>query len=94
MKRHILILSLAGFSLTGQVHAASACLPGFAMLQDSDVCVRISGRVRADALVASTRMRSSDSFQTQTSGKVRLDVRKQTEYGPLRGVISVEGIRQ
>jgi hypothetical protein len=64
------------------------------MLQASDTCVRISGRVRADALMGSSRMRSSDSFQTQTSGRVRLDVRKQTEYGPLRGVISVEGIRE
>jgi hypothetical protein len=94
MKRHLLILSLAGFSLTGQAHADSACPPGFAMLQASDTCVRISGRVRADALVTSTRIRSSDSLQTQTSGKVRLDVRKQTEYGPLRGVISVEGLHQ
>lgn len=89
MKPSIFALVLVSLALTSQSQAASSCPPGFAMLQASDTCVRISGRVRADALVGSSRSRSSDSFQTQASGRVRLDVRKQTEYGPLRAVISV-----
>lgn len=64
------------------------------MLQASDTCVRISGRVRADSLINSPRKRSSDGFQTWASGRVRLDVRKQTEYGPLRAVISVGNLRR
>ena len=89
MVRHVLALVLSGLALTGQARSASPCPPGFAMLQASDTCVRISGRVRGETLLGSSRLRSSDSFQTQTGGRVRLDVRKQTEYGPLRAVISV-----
>ncbi|MBL0405842.1 hypothetical protein JKG68_17925 [Microvirga aerilata] len=55
--------------------------------------MRISGRVRADALAGSPRLRQSNKLQTQTSGRVQLDVRKQTEYGPLRAVIRVDGMR-
>lgn len=80
--------------LTGQADAASPCPPGFAQLQASDTCVRISGRVRADAIVGSSRVRSSGGLRTETSGRVQLDVRKQTEYGPLRAVIRVDGIRR
>ena len=93
MKRLALTLILSSLSLTGQVQAASACPSGFAMLQASDTCVRISGRVRADSLVTSSRMRTADKYQTQAGGRVQLDIRKQTEYGPLRAVISVGNLR-
>ncbi len=94
MKHSRTALALFGLALAGQAQAASPCPPGFAMLQASDTCVRISGRVRADSLVASSRMRSSDSFQSQASGRVQLDIRKQTEYGPFRAVIAVGNIRR
>lgn len=67
--------------------ARSPCPPGFTVLQNGDTCVRISGRVRADAAIGSPGTRASDSFGTQASGRIQLDVRKQTEYGPLRAVI-------
>ncbi|EIM28528.1 porin [Microvirga lotononidis] len=89
MKRHVFALTLLGLALASQAQAASACPPGFAMLQASDTCVRISGQVRGETLLGSSRQRASDSVQTQAGGRVRLDVRKQTEYGPLRAVISV-----
>jgi hypothetical protein len=94
MKRSVIVLVLSGLALPGAAHAASPCPPGFAMLQASDTCVRISGRVRADGLVGSSRVRSSDGFQTQAGGRVQLDVRKQTEYGPLRAVVSVGNLRR
>ncbi|MEE1611319.1 porin [Microvirga sp. CF3016] len=94
MKRCVLALVLSGLALTGEAWAASSCPPGFAMLQSSDTCVRISGRVRADALVGTSRLRSADSYGTQASGRVQLDVRKKTEYGPLRAVISVGNLRR
>jgi hypothetical protein len=50
--------------------------------------------VRAETAIGSSRVRSSDSYRTQASGRVRLDVRKQTEYGPLRAVISVGNLRR
>jgi len=89
MLRSLAILILSSLALAGEAQAAASCPPGFAMLQASDTCVRISGRVRADALVGSSRSRSQNAYGTQASGRVRLDVRKQTEYGPLRAVISV-----
>lgn len=95
MKRSVPALVLSGLALTtGAAQAASPCPPGFAMLQASDTCVRISGRVRTESLVGSSRLRSSDGFQTRTGGRVQLDVRKQTEYGPLRAVISVGNLKR
>ncbi len=99
MKQHLFALMAAGLALAGSAQAAprervrepgpatSACPPGFAALQSSGTCVRISGRVRAEAVAGSSRLRSADSFGTGASGRVQLDVRKQTEYGPLRAVI-------
>jgi hypothetical protein len=94
MIRTTLILSII-LCVTGPTaEAASSCPPGFSMLQDSSACVRVGGRVRAEAIVGTARDRRSDGFATQTSGRVTLDVRKQTEYGPLRGVISVQGLQK
>lgn len=89
MKHYPVAFALFGLALASQAQAASPCPPGFAMLQASDTCMRISGRVRADALAGSARLRASDTFQTQAGGRVQLDVRKQTEYGPLRAFIAV-----
>ena len=93
MTRCVLALVLSSLALTGQVQAASSCPPGFAMLQASDTCVRISGRVRAETALGTSRVRSSDSFETRATGRVQLDVRKQTEYGPFRAVVSVGNLR-
>lgn len=72
---------------------AQACPPGFSALQGSDTCVRISGRVRAETAFGTGRARGSDGVRTGASGRVQLDLRKQTEYGPLRAVIRAEGVR-
>jgi hypothetical protein len=56
--------------------------------------VRLSGRVGADALVGSARSRAADSVETQVRGRVQLEVRKPTEYGPLRAVIRADGVRR
>ena len=87
----VLFFSLAPTSLP---LAATACPPGFAMLQASDTCVRVSGRVRAETSVGSSRARSADSYGTHAGGRVQLDVRKQTEYGPARASISVGNERR
>jgi hypothetical protein len=94
MKHFSLVLALAGPVLASQAQAASPCPPGFAMLQASDTCVRISGRVRADALAGSRRMLASDSLGMQSGARLQIDVRKQTEYGPLRAVIAVGNLRR
>lgn len=74
--------------------SASPCPPGFDLLQNSDTCVRVSGRVRADTILGSSHRRRSDKIGMQASGQVRLDVRKPTEYGPLRAVIDVKGLHR
>jgi hypothetical protein len=94
MKPSSITLAVFGLALASQAQAASPCPPGFAMLQASDTCVRISGRVRADALAGSGRLRASDSPSMQSGGRVQIDVRKQTEYGPLRAVIAVGNLRR
>lgn len=90
----LLTLAAPGLALPGPAAAASPCPPGFAALQNSDACVRISGRVGADALVGSARSRAADSVETQVRGRVQLEVRKPTEYGPLRAVIRADGVRR
>jgi hypothetical protein len=92
---HVAIISLLmGLVLTSQAMAGSPCSPGFAVLQASDTCVRISGRVRSDTIAGSGRLRGSDSLHTHSGGRVQIDVRKQTEYGPLRAVIAVGNLRR
>lgn len=94
MKHSTTAYALFGLALATQAQAASPCPPGFAMLQASDTCVRISGSVRADALAGSGRLRASDRFQTHSGARLQIDVRKQTEYGPLRAVIAIGNIRR
>jgi len=94
MKPFSSTLGLIGLALASQAQAASPCPPGFAMLQASDTCVRISGSVRADALVSSGRQAGSGSYQTHSGARLQLDVRKQTEYGPLRAVIAVGNLHR
>ena len=93
MKRRFAILLLATLAVTGQAYAASPCPPGFAALQNSDACVRVSGRVGVDAMAGSPRARASDAYETRVRGRVQLEVRKPTDYGPLRAVIRPDGIR-
>ncbi|WP_262267632.1 MULTISPECIES: porin [Microvirga] len=94
MKRCALALLYVSLATPGPTLAATACPPGFAMLQASDTCVRVSGRVRADTVVGSSRARSADTYGTRAGGRVQLDVRKQTEYGPARAFISVGNERR
>lgn len=94
MKRLSIAFALMGLCLTSQAQAASPCPPGFAMLQASDTCVRISGTVRADALAGSGRQAGSGSYRMQSGARLQIDVRKQTEYGPLRAVIAVGNLRR
>ena len=74
--------------------AAPSCPPGFALLQNSDTCVRVSGRVRADAILGSSHRRAENTSRMKATGEVRLDVRKPTEFGPLRAVIGVKGVNR
>jgi len=92
MNRIVPLVSSALLALGSPALAASPCPPGFAQLQSSDACVRISGRVRAETVIGSAPNRTADSVTNRAGGRVQMEVRKQTEYGPLRAVIAVDGI--
>ncbi len=77
----------------GAAPRGASCPPGFAALESSDTCVRISGRVRGETVFGSPRTRGSNAIGTHASGRIQLDIRKQTEYGPLRAVVRGEGFR-
>jgi hypothetical protein len=64
--------------------------PGFARIAGSDACVRISGRVRAEATTGTKRVSRDDIAGLGASGRVTLDARANTEFGPVRGVISLK----
>jgi hypothetical protein len=100
MKRLILVPALAALGLitpaiaTSKAAASPSCPPGFAALQNSSTCVRISGRVRAESVFGSPRTRSSPSYEMRAGGRIELDVRQQTEYGPVRAVVRAKGERR
>ena len=94
MKQFLIVIGAVWLVSGSASLAASPCPPGFDLLQNSDTCVNVSGRVRAETFLGSAHRRSSDTTRMQTSGEVRLDVRKPTEYGPLRAVIGVKGLNR
>ena len=94
MKQHLLMIGALWLASGSAALPASPCPPGFDLLQNSDTCVRISGRVRAETILGSSHRRSSDTTRMKATGEVRLDVRKPTEFGPLRAVIGVKGVNR
>ncbi|MEH3147471.1 MAG: hypothetical protein PGN34_19485 [Methylobacterium frigidaeris] len=71
--------------------AASSCLahgPGFAAVGSSGTCVRVSGRVRAE--VGTPRaVAGPDAARSPfgASGRLSVDARVPTAYGPARGFL-------
>ena len=92
MKHLALVLSAVLLAAGGSsAQAAPLCPPGFAMLQSSDTCLRIGGRVRAETVFRSTGNGTKGGLTNQASGRVQMDIRKQTQYGPVRVFIRVQG---
>lgn len=94
MNRTLFLVAAFVVATGGSSFATTPCPPGFAQLQASDTCVRISGRVRADTLIGSAYDRGSNGAASSAGGRVQMDVRKQTEYGPLRAFIAVGNVRR
>ena len=66
--------------------------PGFHNLPGTETCIRISGRVRADAVLTDGRGASAedDNFTTRSRGTAAVDTRTQTDLGLFRTYIEVE----
>lgn len=59
--------------------------PGFAEIPGTGACTRVSGRVRAEA---GTPQRGPEREGTlSASGRLAIDTRTQTEYGPARAFV-------
>ncbi|MET0429891.1 MAG: hypothetical protein ABW026_15515 [Microvirga sp.] len=66
--------------------SARGCLPGFIPVADTSTCLKVSGGVRAEFV---TGRAWGTGGGLRSEGRVGLDVRTQTGYGPLRTVVRV-----
>lgn len=57
---------------------------GFWYIPGSDVCIQLSGRVRAEYLYKQGSVRGEDASGFRANGRLNVDVRQATEYGLLR----------
>lgn len=67
----------------------SAYGPAFQAVPGTRSCVRVGGRVRAEAQVETSRKRSVERGHVSADGRVYLDARTATEQGPLRTFIEM-----
>jgi hypothetical protein len=72
------------------VKVCSAHGAGFFYVPGSDVCMQISGRVRAEYMAATTWTRADDASSFRGHGRINVDVRQTTQYGLLRAFVRME----
>jgi hypothetical protein len=65
---------------------------GFVRLPGSTTCVRISGRLAAE-YSTSSRGAGNGLSGSGLSARANIDARTDTEYGSVRGVLSIRGAR-
>ena len=57
MKHHLLMIAALWLASGSAALSVTPCPPGFDLLQNSDTCVRVSGRVRAETILGSSHRR-------------------------------------
>ena len=72
------------------VRVCSAYGAGFFFIPGTDTCLRVGGRVRAEYTVGERYGDQFDSFGTRARGRINVDARTATAYGPLRTFIRFE----
>lgn len=89
----ILAASQAGAVEKGGSPSSRACAahgPGFTYLPETGTCLRVSGRVRAEAGAGSGKGSGRDErFDVRSNGRLDLDARTDTAAGPLRSFVRV-----
>ena len=65
--------------------------PGFVALGGTQTCLRIGGRVRAEAGTAPRRPGREAPSPVRASGRLSIDARTPTELGPVRTFIRLHG---
>lgn len=66
------------------VRVCSAYGAGFFFIPGTDTCLRVSGRVRAEYTVGERFSQAYDAYGTRARGRLNIDARTATAYGPLR----------
>lgn len=77
----------------GAPEAARPCPrhgPGFVEVPGTATCVRIGGRVRAEAGTGTRRIAREDIAGLGASGRVSVDTRTDTAYGPVRTFVRLK----
>jgi hypothetical protein len=72
------------------VRVCSTYGAGFFYIPGTETCLRIGGRVRADALYAEPFNRAQDVFGIRVRGRIQADARTATGYGLLRTFVRFE----
>ena len=63
--------------------------PGFVQVPSTGTCMRIGGRVRAEAQAGGRRVPADGVGGLRSEGRLDLDSRTQTDYGPVRTFVRV-----
>jgi Porin subfamily len=94
----------ANANSTANAKVCSAYGPGFRYVRGADACVKIGGWTRAQmggssgvnwgALNANPSNRTNGNASLGARGYITTDVRKQTQYGPVRAYLSVGASQQ
>ena len=64
--------------------------PGFVEVPGTSTCIRIGGRVRAEAGTGTRRISRDDIAGLGASGRVSVDTRTDTAYGPVRTFVRLK----
>lgn len=66
------------------VRVCSTYGAGFFVIPGTDSCIKLGGRIRAEALIQERFNRGQDAFGFRARGRMQMDVRTPTPYGLLR----------
>jgi hypothetical protein len=69
------------------VRVCSAYGAGFFFIPGTDTCVKVGGRVRADAIYVEPADRGDNIIDFRPTGRIQLDARTATAYGQLRAFV-------
>ena len=64
--------------------------PGFVQVPGSTTCVKVGGRVVAETTIAARRIARDQIAGFGASGRVSLEARTETPYGPVRSYIRLK----
>lgn len=64
---------------------------GFVQVPGTATCMRIGGRLRGEAQTGKRRISADEIASFRNEGRLSLDARTQTDYGPVRTFVRIRG---